>query len=164
MSMKRTSYKRAKATDKEKSALAGVRRNVQEQIDENLATSTAWGNITGKPTTFVPTDHASDHLPGGGDAIQTASATQPGLLTAADWSTFNAGTSNYRAGSQNVSSGNVDITFSSAFSDTDYFLIVKAYDADGTVGYDGITKYNSKFTVVGLSINATIEYYAVEYK
>jgi len=35
--------------------------------------------------------HAASHLPGGGDTIPTASGTQAGLLSAADWTTFNGG-------------------------------------------------------------------------
>lgn len=38
----------------------------------------AWGSVTGKPTTFAPTAHASSHITGGGDAI---SADQIGGFT-----------------------------------------------------------------------------------
>ena len=49
----------------------------------DVITITATGGV-------APAAHASTHLPGGADPIQTASASQPGLLSAADWSTFNS--------------------------------------------------------------------------
>lgn len=37
----------------------------------------------------TPTAHASSHITGGGDAIQTASGSQSGILSSSDWTTFN---------------------------------------------------------------------------
>ena len=49
--------------------------------------SGAYSALSGVPSTFAPSAHASSHV--GSDAIQTASGSQSGLLSSADWTTFN---------------------------------------------------------------------------
>ena len=49
-------------------------------------TSVSWGDVTGKPTTFTPSAHASTHQTGGADAVSSVVVT-PASLTADqnDW-------------------------------------------------------------------------------
>lgn len=47
-------------------------------------TDLTWTNLSGKPSTFAPSAHASTHVGGGTDAIATATTSTSGLLSAAD--------------------------------------------------------------------------------
>lgn len=59
-------------------------------LDSWLSTAIArvvditWTNLTGKPSTFAPSAHATSHVGGGSDAIATATTSISGLLSNAD--------------------------------------------------------------------------------
>lgn len=75
----------------ENSDVADVQQNQEARIT-NLevnateggggSSSTAWADITGKPSTFAPSTHASSHASGGADAITVAESQVTGLTSA----------------------------------------------------------------------------------
>lgn len=52
------------------------------QISNAYISDVDWSKITNKPSTYNPQPHAGTHYPGGGDAINLSSTTNPGFVPA----------------------------------------------------------------------------------
>lgn len=105
------------------------------------------GTITITATGGVaPAAHASTHITGGADPIQLASASQPGILSAADWSTFNGKLS----GNQTITLSG-DVSGSGATSITTTIGAGKVTNAmlAGSIAY-------SKLVLTGAILNADL--------
>jgi len=72
-------------TDAEKTKLTGIAAGAEVNVNADWTSGSGDSQILNKPSTFAPTDHAGDHVTGGGDIIANAiAAGNAGLMTGTD--------------------------------------------------------------------------------
>lgn len=72
----------AVATADQETRISNLERNEPSASGGGTSGPVAWTDVTGKPTTFTPSAHASSHGSGGADAITVAQSQVTGLSTA----------------------------------------------------------------------------------